>query len=402
MFPARITDAMMFPDRHYHLFSKQIPGALVKSFSDHSFTMGGELVEFVPIAALRNAWSGFGDIESSPTAMWFFSSVLVDFFCVTRAPPNLFGNDKTSQDLLNHIISTFGLDRVLQYMKQPLVQLMTANAKEHFLGAICQCVYETVADAGRVPISGEEFLVDFISWSVPISTQKHDEPNFIRLNPSNTSMLLEVSGAPDGPFTPTSIAELKTFISEIGHKNLLLLLLSRNPGSNEPIPPGARGDQQDDDERFDCFKQALRIAPDKMLSPSGKRRVEIAFPSHEIGIRDVRALLQNKVKTLALKEIKSNIHAHAMTSDDVMIGVFFDKERKHCVLIDGSDKNDGTISDPLPGFEKRQLRSKRTLTKLGISEFIQVFVLKRNEMSNKNRKGAEKRLGLPFFENSNL
>lgn len=87
-FPARITDAMMFPDRHYHLFSKQIPGALVKSFSDHSFTMGGELVEFVPIQALRNAWSGFGDIESSPTAMWFFSSVLVDFFCVTRAPPN--------------------------------------------------------------------------------------------------------------------------------------------------------------------------------------------------------------------------------------------------------------------------------------------------------------------------
>jgi hypothetical protein len=69
MFPARITDAMMFPDRHYHLFSKQIPGAMVKSFSDHSFSMGGELVEFVPMEALSNAWSGFGDVERLPTVI---------------------------------------------------------------------------------------------------------------------------------------------------------------------------------------------------------------------------------------------------------------------------------------------------------------------------------------------
>lgn len=116
----------------------------------------------------------------------------------------------------------------------------------------------------------------------------------------------------------------------------------------------------------------------------------------QINLSHVKSLLEDKVKTIALKRIKSNVHHHAMTSNDVMVGVFYDKLRKHCVLIDGSD-GVGSISDPVEGFGKGLVRSARSLRKLGVSQFRELYVLRRVELSHKSRRGLEKRTRLPFL-----
>mmetsp|Transcript_12239 Transcript_12239/g.17557 ORF Transcript_12239/g.17557 Transcript_12239/m.17557 type:complete len:92 (-) Transcript_12239:89-364(-) len=78
-----------------------------------------------------------------------------------------------------------------------------------------------------------------------------------------------------------------------------------------------------------------------------------------------------------------------------MVGVFNDGPLKHCVLIDGS--NSGCITDPATSFKKGLVRSKRTLNKLGINKFRHLFVLKRVELSRKNRVRSAESLRLPFL-----
>ena len=68
---------------------------------------------------------------------------------------------------------------------------------------------------------------------------------------------------------------------------------------------------------------------------------------------------------------------------------------KHCVLIDGS--NSGCITDPATSYKKGLVRSKRTLKKLEIDNFSQLFVLKRVELNHKTRVCSAKSLGLPFL-----
>ena len=68
---------------------------------------------------------------------------------------------------------------------------------------------------------------------------------------------------------------------------------------------------------------------------------------------------------------------------------------KHCVLIDGS--NSGCITDPATSYKKGLVRSKRTLKKLEIDKFCQLFVLKRVELNHKTRVRSARSLGLPFL-----
>ena len=146
--------------------------------------------------------------------------------------------------------------------------------------------------------------------------------------------------------------------------NSILQVLCNAVGFEVSVPPGSRDNSQHEDtdepDRVDCLKAALLEAPDYMLSPEGKRRVREVIPEHEITYPHLDSLLRNKVKTSAFKRVKKNIHDTAMTSSDVMIGVFYSGQRKHCVLIDGSDGDHGSISDPVEGYGKRLVRSKRT------------------------------------------
>eukprot|EP00985_Skeletonema_marinoi_P028108 scaffold24023_cov221-Skeletonema_marinoi.AAC.3 len=116
--------------------------------------------------------------------------------------------------------------------------------------------------------------------------------------------------------------QLLKFVTPDGVIDLVLYLLC-NPGVEAHIHPGAHDQVQQEDEERDCLKGAILEAPDIMLSPLGKERVaKMTFPSHEITIAHARSLLDSNVKTIQLKEIKSDVHSHAMTSNDVTVGVF--------------------------------------------------------------------------------
>jgi len=75
---------------------------------------------------------------------------------------------------------------------------------------------------------------------------------------------------------------------------------------------------------------------------------------------------------------------------------FYDGPLKHCVLIDGRNGT-GSITDPATRYKKGLVRSNRSLKKLEIDKFCQLFVLKRVELSHKTRVRSARSLGLPFL-----
>mmetsp|Transcript_16312 Transcript_16312/g.29481 ORF Transcript_16312/g.29481 Transcript_16312/m.29481 type:complete len:187 (-) Transcript_16312:91-651(-) len=184
----------------------------------------------------------------------------------------------------------------------------------------------------------------------------------------------------------------------------LLLDIVTHPeaGFVAEVPAGARGDDNkgvDEKPRVDCFKQSLLLAPAHILSPEGKRRVNQVLPDHEI-TPHANTLFKKSIKSIAIGCVKKDAHETAMNSSDVMIGVFNDGPRRHCVLIDGSN-GDGTITDPIASYGTR-MRSKRSLDKLGIDEFTSLYKIQRVHLSDKKRKGCEKSLQLPFVKGSKL
>lgn len=72
-----------------------------------------------------------------------------------------------------------------------------------------------------------------------------------------------------------------------------------------------------------------------------------------------------------------------MNAECMMIGVFSDGNSNHCVLIDGTDGTKGTISDPLPEFEKGMPRCDETLKVLKITEFTEVFIVENVKLGKK-------------------
>ena len=274
---------------------------------------------------------------------------------------------------------------------------------------ICANVEESFRRVGRVSSSSPDYVRNFIVLQHSYLTltaspilgldrirlgHSNDRRSSRNITPGTISLEVTSTGSGRG-FLPIDMKQLLKFVTPDGVIDLVLYLLC-NPGVEAHIPPGAHDQVQQEDEERDCLKGAILEAPDIMLSPLGKERVAKTFPSHEITIAHARSLLDSNVKTIHLKEIKRDVHNHAMTSNDVMVGVFQDGLYKHCVLIDGSSGT-GCISDPTTGFGKRLVRSKRTLKKLRITTFRQLFVLKRQELSHTSRRGLAKRLGLPFL-----
>jgi hypothetical protein len=314
--------------------------------------------------------------------------------------------------IYDRVVSTFGIDRVLQYLGLNPNAFVKDKCIAFLRDVVFIKVEKAFSRAGRLPDSARDFLFNFI-WEPHSSSltesnnrvaecirfsQANSERSSRRRNPDFGSLQVRFVG--DRVFVPISSSRFRQIVSPDATEVLLLDLLSNPRGRRVAIPAGARDDDNEDEdaEPSDCLKGAILLAPDSMLSPMGKQRVEKTFPTHEINLSHVRSLLQDNVKTIYLKKIKSNVHHHAMTSNDVMVGVFYDKLRKHCVLIDGGDRDGvGSISDPVEGFGKGLVRSARSLRKLGVSQFRKLYVLKRVELSHKSRRGLEKRTRLPFL-----
>jgi hypothetical protein len=408
-FPAMITRKL--PNRYFNELVGQQPGEL-KVHSDHASISEAGLVHQVS----RNVLAGFNfDLAPSSHTVLLFTCLVVDFLHSTFFIDELRGLSFDTLTIFERVRKKFGIDRVFHHLGQKPDDMNMI--KHRFVAFLRDVLFFKVEQAfvrtGRLSTSSWDFLFEFI-WEPhsSLTTSTNPAAERIRLGqPSNQrssrrrspdTSSLEVRFVSNRFFVPINITQLQKFVSKDGIKGLLLVLLCNPLGYEAPIATGARddGNEDEDDETeetdCDCLKRAILEAPDFILSPMGKRRLDMAFPSHEITLPQARSLLQNKVKTISLKEIKSNIHHHAMTANDVMVGVFYDNQRKHCVLIDGSD-GIGRISDPVEGYGKGLVRSDRTLKKLRITKFHQLYVLKRVELSFKSRKGLAKRTTLPFL-----
>lgn len=414
-YPASITTKV---DRYFHEFAKQQTGGPV-CYSDHSSISGGSIVHQhqVPIDVLARFVNEFEPL--SPTAL-LFTILLVDFLKSTFFIDKLRGFNIMSSEtpvIFERVIETFGIDRVMQHFGQDTTPPNYAFAKRRLRDVVrdilCQKLEEDIKRANRVPSTPNDYLLNFI-WQNQDTSNSTPFPvvDRLRLGPFNNdarlsrirnalSLEARFSGsgrgarARAGGFVPISITNLKKFVSQSSIPGLLLQLLY-DPLAEVCVPPGARDDDHDHPEPRDCLKAAILAAPDEILSPTGKQRVDATFPEHEICIENARSLLSSKVKTMRLKEIKQNVHTHAMNSDEVMVGVFHHGSLKHCVLIDGRNGS-GCITDPATSYKKGLVRSKRTLNKLGINKFRHLFVLKRVELSRKNRVRSAESLRLPFL-----
>ena len=406
-FPASISNKV---DRYFNEYSKQQAGGPV-CYSDHASISGGAFVHKVPSDVLTRFVNGFDRI--SPTSL-LFQLLMVDFLKSTFFIDNLRelnNNIKTSETpvIFDRVIRTFGIDRVLQHFGQnttaPSYSFMKQRLQE-VVRELCRNLEDACKRARRIPSTPSDFLLNFI-WQNQNASSSRSIPNVvsIRLGQFNNNARLSRTRNPGSlearfrvgnraGFVPINIDQLEKYVSRRSIPELLLQLLC-NPQAEANVPPGARDDDHDH-ERRDCLKAAIRAAPDELLSPTGKKRVDATFPDHEVTLAKARSLLNNKVKTIRLKEIKRNVHTHAMKSAEVMVGVFYDGPLKHCVLIDGRNGT-GSITDPATRYKKGLVRSERSLRKLKIDKFRKLFVLVRVELSHKNRKRSAMSLGLPFL-----
>ena len=402
--PASITTKV---DRFFNKFSKQQAGGQV-CYSDHASISGGAFVRQVPTNVLDRIVNDFEPY--SPTGQ-VYTFVLVDFLKVTFFIDNLgelnIMNSETPV-IFDEVIRTFGIDRVMQHFNvdttAPMYVLHKRRLQEVVSG-LCRTLEQACKRVNRPPYNSSDYLCHFV-WQDQDALTSTDSPamDIIRLSRANnhSPLLLEAKSSPRratraragarAGFVPIGVSQLVGKLSTRGAADLLLRVLC-NPHLEFQVPAGGHDDHPGP---RDCLKQAILAAPDVILSPTGKLRVDETFSSdRETSIETARSLLSSKVKTIRLKEIKRNVHTHAMNSNDVMVGVFHDGPLKHCVLIDGRNEP-GCITDPAIG-KKEVVRSSRTLKKLGISEFRHLFVFKRVELSKRNRARSAKKLGLPFL-----
>ena len=272
----------------------------------------------------------------------------------------------------------------------------------HFLINKLHSLLETI---GHNPQNLNDFICNFLfkaSDEKIITDHSTGPAKSVRISRANNDMLELCFEGGEETYVSTDPTKLKEFVTLQGIIDLIITLLVNPPGTAITVPAGSRdndeaGSSDSQIEEANCLKQALLHAPNKMLSPSGKRRVKMTFPDHEITKRQVINLCETKIKTIAIKQLNSeDLMEIALSAKVVMIGVFGSGSRKHCIMIDGTDGEYGTITDPHPEFNKTMVRSQRSMEKLGVTSFVELYELKRVELSDKSRKGAQKRLNLPF------
>ena len=418
-YPAKVTPSLA-ANRYMHDLAIELG---VTSHSDHASITEGGLIHQLP----ANVFAGLDFEAVSPNTIDLLSCVALDFLQATYFIEEIRNlNLNFDTPIFDRVRDKFGIQRVLQYFG-----LETSPMTEHKVIAFLRdVVFRNLEQAfirkRHVASSPWDFLLHFIWAPYSASSELGDDLQAEKIRMRRRSrgtnpVYLEVKFARHG-WVQTSPSRLErkfttgNWVTRYGLPKLLQL----SPGEEVNIPSGGRFDSHEDKDEAetmeldcsegtgdeadatevdcDCFKKSILEAPDYMVSPLAKQRVELTFPpDREVGFHEARSLLAHKIKTMTLKRIKSYAHHHAMTSKDVMIGVFYYNQRKHSVLIDGSDGPYGSITDPVEGWGKKLTRSQRTLKKLGIKKFRELYVLNRNKLSTKSRRGLAKRTGLPFL-----
>ncbi len=304
-------------------------------------------------------------------------------------------------DAIRHKVNdNAALDALVQNYAGRILQYIGSNLNRHvglqYLRRLVGECKGMISKKDRFPSNARDFILNFL-FDLPRTRkgglQDQEKPQAIRVN---SSWVLEVKCIDCSYYRPISIDGLRKFLSDEGIISSVLPLLC---GSKDVmIAAGAREGHADDQEstslveqqpRRDCFKQCLLLVP--WLTESCKQRIEKHIPNYESRFPRISELLEQNVKTVVLKRVKSNIHQTAMNEALMMIGVFIEKDGnlQHCVFIDGTDGTFGTITDPLPGYERMD-RCEETLEELGIAEFSSLFIVKRQQVNKKKKKALKK------------
>ena len=310
------------------------------------------------------------DFDENPN--WIFHVLLFDF-----ADGILY--EINSEAKLDFLVKTY-LDRLLDYIG---INPKSQGSFEYFTSLITDCK-KIVSEVGRWPQNATDFLKAFLFRGLPRirqsnSTCPHVHPTQLRLNSSGT---IEVQSGTDD-WKEVGLYALnrpddKGLLSDEGTISHLLRLayLPRET----PVDIGAG-----------CFKESLLLA--SHIDESSKNEIRKHIPDHETSSPIIADKLKKEVQTVRIEpppDDTSDLTKFAMTSKEMMIGVFFRGQRKHCVFINGKE---GTISDPIPEYGQNEERSAETLKKLDINDgFHEVFVVKRIRLDpRKWRKLINKR-----------
>jgi len=302
-------------------------------------------------------------------------------------------------------ISVFDTDRILQHMGKDLDDVdcsdVCVQKTMRFLITKLHSLLETI---GHKPQNANDFICNFLfksSGELVTADNSTKSAKSVRISRANNDML-ELCFVGEEEYVSTDPTKLKDFVSLQGIMDLITNLLVNPPGTAITVPAGSRDNDEASSsdsqiEEANCFKQSLLLASNKMLSPLGKSRVKKTFPDHEITLPEVIKLLRNKIKTVSIKQLRSkDLMGLALSAKAVIIAVFGSGSRKHCLMIDGTDGEYGTMIDPDLKFNKTMTRSRRSMERLGVTSIVELYELKRVELSDRKRKGAQKSLKLPF------
>ena len=298
-------------------------------------------------------------------------------------------------DSIHHeICSEADLDTLAQSFSHRILDYIGSNLlpferDRYFRGLIVYCK-ELISAVGRYPKDANDFLLNFLLRYQPRTRNGNTlhsqaQPESLKLDSYNGVLKVKCSGRDH--FKSIGLDALSGHLSESGIISTVLQLLYKPIGTIVRIPAGNRnGNELTEDEesatvpaqlvvRRDCFKASLLLAPASMLSEFCQSLVRKHLPDYEMPFSKIIRLLEQEVKLVKIVRVKTDVHQTAMTAECVMIGVFFDGNSKHCVLIDGTDGTEGTISDPLPEFEEGMPRCDETLKVLEITEFTELFIV---------------------------
>ena len=313
------------------------------------------------------------------------------------------------------ISSEADLDLLVKRYLQKLLDYLRLDPKrpgtDQYFARLIEDCKKTISKArknepkvDRWPENATDFLRAFLFRGLPKtrqsnSTCKVEKPNRLRLNSSGT---IEVQSVSSDDWKEVGLGALnrpgdKGFLTDEGTISILIQLAhlpfetpvdigagSRNDDTHAEDPESANEDSEPTEREVvaDCFKQSLLLAPH--IDDLSKDEIRKHIPSREVSSSKIGKLLKKKVVTVRIEpppEHTSNLTEFAMTSKEMMIGVFYSGQRKHCVFINGEE---GTISDPIPEYGQNEERSAETLKKLDINDgFHEVFVVKRIRLGNK-------------------
>ncbi len=376
-YTASITSKSISSGRCVDAFSRQQAGGLTYVSDYFTFSHGG-IRHRLPPGELRNF-----DIKRT----CLHSLLIIDF-----------------ADSIHHEIwSDADLDTLLQSYPHRILDYIGSNLLPFEsvpnLRRLIDYCKETISAVGRYPDDADDFLLNFLLRYQPRTRQGntlhcHAQPESLRLDSSG---VLQVKCFGQTYFKNIGLNALSGFLSDSGIISSVLPLLYKPVGTEVEISAGSRNELTATVPaqlvvRRDCFKASLLLAP--TLSDFDKSLVGKHLSDFEMPFSGITQLLQQEVKLIKVVRVKTDLHQTAMTAECMMIGMFVDGNSKHCVLIDGTDGTNGTISDPLPEFEKKMPRCDETLKVLSITEFTEVFFVENvklgtaamRKLRNRNRK----------------